>query len=926
MPTDTFPQPHTWTKVQRRLAQLGLFLLLLFLIIGGGLYVWLFADLPSVSEIEERRLRPSSQIVDRNGRLLYEVVDQSAGKQVDLDFSRVPEACVQATLSTEDSRFYSHPGFDPIAIGRAFIQNLRSGAFTGGYIASGGSTLTQQVARNLLMEPEERYEQSYKRKLREVWLAWRIEQNYTKDEILGLYLDQAYFGNFAFGLEAAAEVFFAKPAPQLSKAECALLTGLIQYPVGYNPLIDPEAAKGRQLTVLRLMEDSAFINAAESAEIAAEKLRYRSKLFDIEAPHFVMYVQELIASELGAERLRQGGLRIQTTLDLTLQHQAERSIRHRLSQLNCDAPGVCTDLTNPNRRVDNAAAVVLDSRSGEILTMVGSPNYFDESIQGNVNAALSLRQPGSAIKPFTYAAAIDPAWQHVTNVPPLTPADILADLPVSYPVREENGVIEPYTPVNYDRTYHGPVSVRDALANSYNIPTVKILNRISVKTLQTIASQSGITTFSEDHGLALTLGSGEVRLLDLAAGYGIFLHGSPVEPRAILSIEEIGSAQQLINNGQQSIINNQLLTANSQQPAANNQQPIINNQQLTANGQQLTANSQQLTANNQSLTANSQQPAANSQQPVLSPQAAYLVTDILSDNRARIPAFGANSVLNLPFPAAAKTGTTTDWRDNWTIGYTTEHIVGAWVGNADNAPMLDVSGIDGAGPIWRDLMLAAHRTPPPSFWRPDGISEAMICAPSGQLASAYCPEVRRELFIQGSEPKVVDEQFVAIDIDLANGLRATAQTPDERTTERVFWMLPAEYREWMNSNGIELPPPFPTVEQIASLQANNQPRALTSAPLILTAPIANSTFRIAPGLPPESQRIELTGFANTGASWHNLRIVKDGESVVSDLDIDHISTWWTLEAGTHHFWLEGEETEGDEAVRSQEAIIVVEAN
>ena len=354
---------------------------------------------------------------------------------------------------------------------------------------SGGSTLTQQLARNLLMSPDERYEQSLVRKLREAWLAWQLERRYTKNQLLALYLNQTYYGNFAFGMEAAAQVFFAKPAPQLSTAECALLAGLVQYPTGYNPLADPETAKNRQLTVLRLMQEAGFLTQADAAQVAQEPLQYRSHLFDIEAPHFVMYVQDLLAEQFGANRLRDGGLRVVTTLDLDLQKQVEAAVRRRLDMLTCKTEAFCKGGAARDRRVDNAAAVVLDSQSGEILAMVGSPDYFDQSISGNVNAALSLRQPGSAIKPFTYAAALDPNWSSRNGEPPLTSASIIPDLPSTFYVENVDGSQAAYRPQNYDRTYHGPVSVRTALANSYNVPAVKVLDRVGVETLRELAAR-----------------------------------------------------------------------------------------------------------------------------------------------------------------------------------------------------------------------------------------------------------------------------------------------------------------------------------------------------------------------------------------------------------------------------------------------------
>ena len=849
-------------------------LLTLLVIVGGvsgGLYLWLFQDLPPISAAAQRLIRPTTQILDRHGRVLYEVLDPDAGKQITLDLDQIPTTCVEATLATEDSRFYQHPGFDPIAIARAAWQNYRAG----GGVVSGASTLTQQLARNLLMPTQERYEQSLRRKLREAYLAWRLEQHYTKDQILALYLNQMYYGNFAFGIEAAAQIFFGKPAPQLSRAECALLAGLVQYPVGYNPLLDPDAAKARQLTVLRLMIQAGYLDEAQRDEIAAEPLRFRSRLFDINAPHFVMYVQDQVLQRVGADAVRAGGLRVITTLDLDLQEQAEAALRYRLDLLNCRTPGLCDAKTDPNRRVDNAAAVILDANTGDLLTMIGSPDYFDASIQGNVNAAVSLRQPGSAIKPFTYAAALDPTWAGANGLAPLTAGTILPDLPATFYTRDTNGGNVPYQPLNYDRLFHGPVSVRTALASSYNIPAVRTLNYVGIDTLRQLATQAGISSFTEEYGLALTLGGGEVKLLDLATAFGIFEKGQRLDTRAILDIQH-----QDADGVWHSLLGKEAIEPGQTPPS----------------------------------------PKSNGPQ-VISPGAAYLITDILSDPAARIPAFGEGSVLELPFPAAVKTGTTTDWRDNWTIGYSTERIVGVWVGNADNTPMLDVSGIDGAGPVWHDLMLAAHPTDPPAFTRPDGIVEMTICAPSGLLPSPNCQRIRNERYIAGTEPTQTDDQFVTLAIDQATGLAATDATPPARRSERFYWMLPPEYHDWMVSQSIPLPPPT----TVATASAAPNPVG-TSGPLILATPTSNTAYEIHPGVPRDRQRIEVNGYVSDGTTWAELRLIVDGEVLAEAQNASRLRAWWEFTPGTHQFWIEGKRTTDGEVERTTPALVVIENN
>ncbi|MEZ4639349.1 MAG: transglycosylase domain-containing protein [Caldilineaceae bacterium] len=795
-------------------------------LVGVGIFIYttMLADLPPISELEQRVVRPTTRILDRNGRLLYEILDPNAGKQYNLALAAqsrygiagAPDFCVEATIATEDSRFFLHPGVDPVAIARAFWQNFRAG----GDIVSGGSTLTQQVARGLLMEPAERYDQSYARKIREAWLALQIEWHYSKTEILQFYLNQTYYGNFAFGLQAASEIFFAKPAAQLSQGECALLAGLIQYPFGYNPYTDPDAAKLRQRTVLRLMRDAGYINEAEVETIYADPLRYRSRLFDIEAPHFVVYVQDQLLAQLGQERLRDGGLEVRTTLDLNLQRQAEDIVDRRLEQLNCridDVPGqparpaaACRQDTR-ERRVRNAAAVVLDADTGDVLTMVGSPDYFDAEIQGSVNAALSQRQPGSAIKPFTYAAALDPNWSIAAGLSaPMTPATILPDLPTAFPggrgqdlqsvTNEDRFAQGAYTPKNYDLRYHGPVTVREALANSYNIPAVYTLQQVGVPTMQRLATQAGISSFTGEYGLALTLGGGEVSLLDLTKAYAVFpRQGERLETRAILEIRDVDGVSLW------------------QAPTR----------------------------------------AEDVQSPVISPEAAYLITDILSDPVARIPAFGEGSVLTLPFPAAAKTGTTTDWRDNWTMGYSSERVVGVWVGNADNQPMQGISGIDGAGPIWRDLMLTAHPDDPPAFRRPARLVATTICAASGLLPTPECPRTRQEIFIAGTQPTRPDDQFQRIAVDSATGLRATDATPTERIVERVYRVLGPEYADWMAAQGLPQPPPACPPGQRCDVDAARLALATADSPqgLVLDA-------RWAPAPTPSTPASPRTGNAS----------------------------------------------------------------
>ena len=369
-----------------------------------GMMRWLVVDLPSPDRLYERAAAPSTRIYDRHGWLLYEIVDPHAGAHTPLPLDEIPPACINATIATEDASFYRNPGVDAWAIIRALWINL-----SGGEVLSGGSTITQQLARNLLLSPEERIEISLERKLREAILAWRLARSYSKDEILTLYLNETYYGNLAYGIDAAARIYLGKSATELDVAECALLAGLPQSPARYNPLENPNSAKARQEIVLGLMAKHGYTSPQETHLAASEKLHFASVPFPIKAPHFVMFVRGQLEKEFGPEAIYTQGLQVYTTLDLDAQRTAERAVRYRLDQL------ADTRIGQPPRNVHNAAVVVMSPHTGEVLAMVGSPDYFDPHIDGAVNVSVAKRQPGSSIKPITYAAAFDP-----TRPTPLT--------------------------------------------------------------------------------------------------------------------------------------------------------------------------------------------------------------------------------------------------------------------------------------------------------------------------------------------------------------------------------------------------------------------------------------------------------------------------------------------------------------------------
>ncbi len=632
---------------------------------------------PRLRDIAERELFQTTRIYDRHGVLLYEIFEE--GRRTWVPLEEIPLALRQATIATEDSTFYTNPGVDWRGILRALWQSLIYGR-----PMSGGSTITQQLVRRLMFSPEERAERSLARKIKEIMLALALTRTHSKDEILEMYLNEIYYGHLAYGVEAAAQTYFNKHVSELNLAECALLAGLPQAPSRLDPFVNLEGAKARQRVVLRLMVENGFITPEEAEAAYAQPLKFVPPEHKMLAPHFVVYVRKLLEEKYGPERVARGGLSVITTLDLRYQRLAEEVARRHIAKLR------------EEHGATNAALVALQPATGEILAMLGSVDYHDASIDGQVNMALSERQPGSSIKPITYVTALQQG---------LTLATVLWDIPTEIPL----GDGRVYRPTNYDGRYHGPVRLRAALANSYNVPAVKLLRKVGIVEMLETAHRMGIRGLQRPpgyYGLSLTLGGGEVSLLDLTTAYATLANqGRYVAPVAILRVVD----------GQGRVLEEY----EGPQP-----------------------------------------------QPALDPRAAYLITDVLSDNEARTPAFGADSPLRLSRPAAAKTGTTSDWRDAWTVGYTPYLAVGVWVGNSDNRPMRELPGLRGAAPIWHDFMegvfadealqevLKVGGQPLPwDFPRPEGLEEAEICDLSSLDYGPECPRMAKELFIEGTVPE-----------------------------------------------------------------------------------------------------------------------------------------------------------------------------
>lgn len=603
-------------------------------------------SLPSPKRLIASDQPLTTEFYDRNGKLLYRLYEGRNRTLVKLD--ELPPYLLQATIAIEDKNFYNHLGFDPLAILRALNQNL-----TGDNI-QGASTITQQLVKNSLLTPEK----TYLRKLKEIFLAFWAERIYSKNEILQMYFNEVAYGGPAWGIEAASQSYFGKSARNLKLAEATFLAGLPASPTEYSPLgFHAEKGKQRQKEVLRRMVEDKYITKDIAEKALAEKLEIKNAQAPIHAPHFVMYVKDYLSEKYGPRVVSQGGLKITTTLDLGLQSQVERIVKDEVSKLALLA-------------VQNGAAMITDPKTGQILAMVGSKDYFEENF-GNYNVTLSLRQPGSSIKPITYATAFKEGY---------SPGNTILDTPVSF----KDGV-NTYSPNNYDGKYHGPVSIRTALGSSYNVPAVKMLATVGLDNMIQTAKDLGISTFDNlgRFGLSLTLGGGEVKMIDMMGVYGSFAtNGILSKPTPILKVTD--SAGNIL-------------------------------EEVKSDGVR-----------------------------VLQPEIAFLITDILSDNSARAPAFGPNSLLSISgYQVAVKTGTSDNKRDNWTFGYSPDFVVGVWVGNSDNSPMNQAltSGVTGAAPIWNRVMRGLLPTRQVSnFTRPDGITAGLIDGRKDLMAAGILPK------------------------------------------------------------------------------------------------------------------------------------------------------------------------------------------
>jgi membrane peptidoglycan carboxypeptidase len=805
----------------------------------AGVYTFFARDLPDASAIETEQVEfETVRIYDRSGEhLLYESFDPRPfrGDRTYLPLEEMSSWVISATVGLEDRSFWENPGINPIGLGRAFVSNVRGGQ------VQGGSSITQQLIKNIIIDPEERYERSYTRKAKEVIMAMEITRRYSKEQILEWYLNYNFYGNFAYGIEAASRVYFDKSATDLTLEEAVMLATIPQYPA-LNPVANPQDAYRRQqkaldalvveagaLTqdeanaakkffddnVLTLLNDEGLISQDDRENAASDKaasdrvldalvaygwidqptadaaktyggnrwmfLREKAteRFENLTAPHFALYVLDELQRRFNTVDdpyyIWRNGLQVYTTLDYDLQQAAECAARVRIAALEGTPPAqyvppegtppdACAafrdmdmqaNLEGVDHNAHNAAVVAIRPPTGEILAMVGSIDYNNEEIDGEVNIATSARQPGSSFKPFTYLESFLQGY---------TPATRIMDVRTVFP----NAPEPPYVPENYDRKYHGPQLARYALARSYNIPAVWLMNQVGVKNVIDLAHKLGINTLDKEYyGLSLTLGGGEVRLLDMVYANSVFANGG--------------------------VMAGQPVPEDRQRPGYRKQDPVSILQVRDKNGQ---------------IVYQYEQPET---ERLVDEQHVYLLTDILSDYNARLAGFGDWSrFLELPDrKIAAKTGSTNGWKDGWTIGYAPQLAVGVWVGNADNDAMEEVTGSRGAAPIFRAVMeyaLTKRGEPVLEFQRPPGLIQRAVCWESGLLPTPECGRVVNEIFIEGTEPTRFDTVWRAFEINRENGKLATVYTPAELRERRVYQMYPPEAADWVREQGIAQPP------------------------------------------------------------------------------------------------------------------------
>ena len=763
---------------------------------GGGallMAIWL-VGLRLPAGALDPRATAIVRVVAADGSLLREALSRPDGRARWVSLDRISPWLIQATLASEDRRFFAHGGVDWLATARAAALNAWRGR-----VVSGASTLTMQLVR--LLRPR-RSGRTLRTKLEEMVLAARLERQLgSKQAVLWHYLNRAPYGNGTFGAEAAARRYFDKPAIELSLAEAALLAALPRSPSGYSPF-HPRRRKRllrRQRRVLAQMAEQTRISADQHRRALGEPLAWRSAARPFRAPHLARHVLSL--------PLAKEATRIETTIDPVLQRTVEAAVRQQVARLS-------------NQGVGNAAVLEVDNATSEVLAHVGSADFFNQPNAGQVDGTRAPRQPGSTLKPFTYALALEQGQ---------SPATLIADLPAHFSTPGGD-----YHPGNYDRTFHGPVRLRVALASSYNVPAVRTAEAVGVDRLLSRLRALGMRSLdrpARHYGLGLTLGNGEVTLTELTAAYSALARGGRYRPLRVIRRVH------------------------------------------TLDGKVL-------------------EPAEEADRRVFGRHVAYLIGHMLADPMARVPGFGRNTPLSVGFEAAVKTGTSRDFRDNWTVGYTRQVTVGVWVGNFSGNSMHNVSGVTGAGPLWAEVITAAQADRVARLPRPSGLERRAICPLSGMLSTRACSGATEELFIAGTAPRAACDWHRQVEIDARNGFLATSACPRRHVARRTVTVYPPRYRRWAHARGI----PEPPLSASPRCAPAGVARALRGARVRIRFPVDGDRYFVDPDLKRTHQRIPLEAVVE-GAVAAEVRW-RVGGRVVARAPFPY-SARWPIAPGRH---------------------------
>jgi membrane peptidoglycan carboxypeptidase len=694
-----------------------------------------------------------AQVYDRNGHLLYTFMGDLGGLSQPVPLDEVSQYLIDATIDTEDASFYSNPGVNIKGLIRAAYENFLPGNL--GFLqGTGGSSITQQLVKNLYIPESERTERSISRKIKETVYAIELTNRYSKNQILEWYLNQISYGGVYNGVQAASQGYFGKDAKDLTLAEAALLAGIPACPSCYDPQINPERSVARRSQVLQLMAENGSITKAEGWVAAQEPLNLVSHRFSIDAPHFVLdYVEPELEKIFGRPAVYREGLQVTTTLDLDLQVKAEDILENWISEYEEVSDG------------HNGALVAIDPQTGEIVTYVGSRDYFRDDILGQNDMALAFNSPGSALKPFTYLTAfMNLGWG---------PGTLILDTPICV---DDGG--KQFCPTNPSGNFSGPISARNALGNSLNVPAFKTILAAGVTNVVDMAKKMGMTGLDDrTFGPSFTIGGTDVRLVDMVFGYSVFANGGIM--RGVPTIMDLPEGNRALDPV--SILKVTDTDGNVLYDADNERQDV----------------------------------------EIVPPQYAYLINNVLSDPQAQCATFGCGGLSVPGQHAAVKTGTSQPYEnsnaegDTWAMAYTPNLVVGVWAGNADNSPMVNILSTSISWHSARDYMEAALEGKEAlDFQKPDGVDMAKVCVPSGMLPSDYCGKTIEDLFVTDKLPKDKDNWWQPLKVDIRTGLLATAATPSRYVEQRLFLVLPdnltadqkQQATEWASALGLAIAP------------------------------------------------------------------------------------------------------------------------